>query len=277
MKVIYKLILRLLLYPSRWRYESYGRCASCGALSVFLYSRELASDLVRQISSWGMSPDFLQMLAERENYLCCNCSANLRKRSIAKTVLDAMEVRDVRELVSSKQINIYETARYNVFYEKQLNRLGSYVVSEYFADKPLGTDVNGVRNENLESLTFPDDYFDVVITSDVLEHVANLDAAISEVKRVLKPGGYHVFTVPVDMQLTNTRARVTADGNELTFLLPPVMHGDTIRDEGILAFRDFGADILSYMSREGFITQEQVYVSPKGVAFSIYYARKQYE
>jgi len=36
---------------------------------------------------------------------------------------------------------------------------------------------------------FPDGFFDAVITDQVLEHVANLDALAAEISRILKPGG----------------------------------------------------------------------------------------
>ena len=45
-------------------------------------------------------------------------------------------------------------------------------------------------------LPFADDSFDVVITSEVLEHIQNDVAAIAEMVRVLKPGGRFAATVP---------------------------------------------------------------------------------
>ncbi len=45
-------------------------------------------------------------------------------------------------------------------------------------------------------LPFADDSFDVVITSEVLEHIQDDVAAIAEMVRVLKPGGSFAATVP---------------------------------------------------------------------------------
>ncbi|KAF4649745.1 Hexaprenyldihydroxybenzoate methyltransferase, mitochondrial, partial [Perkinsus olseni] len=42
-------------------------------------------------------------------------------------------------------------------------------------------------------IPFPDNSFDGVIISDVLEHLLDLRAALSEIRRVLKPGGVLVF------------------------------------------------------------------------------------
>ena len=52
-----------------------------------------------------------------------------------------------------------------------------------------------------EALPFPDASFDTVVATDVLEHVADDAAAVTEFRRVLKPGGWLVLTVPAWMFL----------------------------------------------------------------------------
>jgi SAM-dependent methyltransferase len=54
----------------------------------------------------------------------------------------------------------------------------------------------GVLRGDARSLPFPDDTFDVVITSEVLEHIQDDVAAIAEMVRVLKAGGRFAATVP---------------------------------------------------------------------------------
>ena len=54
----------------------------------------------------------------------------------------------------------------------------------------------GVLRGDATRLPFADGSFDVVITSEVLEHIQNDVAAISEMVRVLKPGGTFAATVP---------------------------------------------------------------------------------
>jgi SAM-dependent methyltransferase len=46
------------------------------------------------------------------------------------------------------------------------------------------------------ALPFPDDYFDGVILSEILEHLDDDVAGLREVRRVLKPGGVVAITVP---------------------------------------------------------------------------------
>jgi ubiquinone/menaquinone biosynthesis C-methylase UbiE len=49
---------------------------------------------------------------------------------------------------------------------------------------------------NIYALPFPDDYFDGVILSEILEHIEDDVAGLREVWRVLKPGGVVAITVP---------------------------------------------------------------------------------
>ncbi|RLJ08800.1 MAG: hypothetical protein DRP13_01925 [Candidatus Aenigmatarchaeota archaeon] len=47
-----------------------------------------------------------------------------------------------------------------------------------------------------KKLGFPGNEFDVVTAFDVLEHCKNLDGALQEVKRVLKPDGFFLASIP---------------------------------------------------------------------------------
>ncbi|MBN1681087.1 MAG: class I SAM-dependent methyltransferase [Anaerolineae bacterium] len=49
---------------------------------------------------------------------------------------------------------------------------------------------------NMYRLPFPDDFFDGVILSEILEHIDDDVAGLREVRRVLKPGGVVAITVP---------------------------------------------------------------------------------
>lgn len=53
-----------------------------------------------------------------------------------------------------------------------------------------------VRPYNGRNIPFPDGSFDVVFSSNVLEHVLDLPYLHAEIKRVLQPGGYCVHIMP---------------------------------------------------------------------------------
>ncbi|HET9665569.1 MAG TPA: class I SAM-dependent methyltransferase [Desertimonas sp.] len=54
----------------------------------------------------------------------------------------------------------------------------------------------GVLRGDATALPFPDDCFDAVITSEVLEHIPDDTGALAELRRVLRPGGVLAITVP---------------------------------------------------------------------------------
>ena len=58
------------------------------------------------------------------------------------------------------------------------------------------TTVGGALRGDATRLPFADDTFDTVVTSEVLEHIQDDVSAISELCRVLKPGGTLGVTVP---------------------------------------------------------------------------------
>lgn len=57
-------------------------------------------------------------------------------------------------------------------------------------------DVEGMVIADAADLPFEDDYFDLVFSSNVLEHVELLDVAFAEMKRVLAPGGIMIHSMP---------------------------------------------------------------------------------
>ena len=56
----------------------------------------------------------------------------------------------------------------------------------------------GIRLEvqPAEALPYEDGAFDVVLSFDLFEHVAATDAHLSEVRRLLRPGGHYLFQTP---------------------------------------------------------------------------------
>jgi SAM-dependent methyltransferase len=51
-----------------------------------------------------------------------------------------------------------------------------------------------LRQANLESLPFEDEGFDLVLSSQVIEHVLDAPSALRELNRVLRPGGHLVIS-----------------------------------------------------------------------------------
>lgn len=128
----------------------------------------------------------------------------------------------------------------------------SAALSEYFADAEPGSYRNGIRCEDVQRLTYADASFDLVTHTEVLEHVPDDARAFAELHRVLRPGGAMLFTVPLyGGYPTVERARLRGDAVE--HLLEPAYHIDPLRGDGILAFRDYGLDIVERLHAAGFV------------------------
>lgn len=102
-------------------------------------------------------------------------------------------------------------------------------------------------------LDHPADTFDAILSFEVLEHVPNYEAALSEFSRTLKPGGYLILTAPFEQSEATgrLRARLEDDGS-ITHVEEPEYHGDPVREGGVLCFHNFGWDLLDSVRRAGF-------------------------
>jgi SAM-dependent methyltransferase len=185
---------------------------------------------------------------------CARCSAGSVQASIGWAIRDAfadLAAIDACELSSRGPLAAWlrRTAR-------------SVATSEYFADAEPGTEREGVRVEDVQRLTYADASFDLVTHTEVLEHVPDDARALGELLRVLRPAGTMLFTVPLhDGAETIERARLR-DG-VVEHLLEPVHHTDPLRREGILAFRDYGRDIVGRVRAAGFADARLLPPSPR--------------
>jgi SAM-dependent methyltransferase len=197
-------------------------------------------------------------------------------RRIAEVLVDLYgppECGSFVELIDDPSFRLLDIAEVNTIgslgsLHAQLKRLPRLMFSDYRGPERLGELIDGVRNEDMCRFTYPDAAFDVILSSDVLEHVPDFRTALAETRRVLRPGGRHVFTVPVvwTRPVTETRARIGDDG-EIQHLMPAIYHG---RGSGayrfipvgadLLAFTEFGRDIVEYVRDAGF--EPEVYAVP---------------
>ena len=69
----------------------------------------------------------------------------------------------------------------------------------YAAELTASDHLRHIREEPY-SLPFPDETFDVVISTQVLEHVQEYAPTLREVHRVLRPGGGRLPSVPLALQ-----------------------------------------------------------------------------
>lgn len=221
-----------------------GWCRVCEAATGFVVDRQFGG---RETAD-GWIPSW------RERLACERCGLNNRQRAVAAAVRDAFVGRDPAPepaLYAMEQIS--PTFQWLCTHLEGVSCTGSEYLGEGIEGGTLRDGVlPGLRHEDVERLSFGDRSFDVVISNDVLEHVVSPAAALSEVHRVLRPGGELIFSVPfwIDRQATVRRAERSR--GEIRNLLPAVYHGDPMSAQGSLVFHDFGWDLLDLAREAGF-------------------------
>ena len=211
-----------------------GRCMVCGRKTIFFC---------------------LDSESFRNTMICLFCRSSSRNRHVAKTIIGIVDggKTSIAELKATEDISIYNTATGDCF-SRVLKECKSYISSCYQDGLAPGTEISPrVSCQNIESLTYADNSFDFVITEDVFEHVRHPEEGFREISRVLRPGGYHVFTVPFHFDRP-TLVRVDTSGDDDVHLLPPEYHGDPLRGT-ILAYRTFGIDLFEQLEQSGFETR----------------------
>lgn len=194
----------------------------------------------------------------RETFPCPTCRASLRYRHQAEVLLAHYSTRgsaSLEALCSEPRFaasTIFEPGIVGPF-RSRLSALRGYVCSGYWADVAPGDRRDGVRCEDLEALSFGDESLDLILSSDILEHVRRPDRAFAETFRVLRPGRSHIFTVPFLFPLEEvTRPRVDVSGPHDVHLLEPVYHRNPLDPEGALVYNDFGLDLVGRLEDVGF-------------------------
>lgn len=70
-------------------------------------------------------------------------------------------------------------------------------------NEQLGLNANFLVKDIYNLKSYPKDFFDIVICSDVLEHLKHDNNAVKELCRILKKNGKIIVTVPTDTKLNN--------------------------------------------------------------------------
>jgi SAM-dependent methyltransferase len=172
-----------------------GFCNVCGRDSRFIYNRwvlpermaeDIGQESVREAYRW------------RESMWCSHCGASTRERGFWSVLLNhfAPAAGSAADLVNEPAFRALRIAEIN-----RLNAGHRYLVgldNLTYAEYP---------DEDIQALSYADGTFDLVLTSDTLEHVPDYELALRETLRVLRPGGSHVLTVPLRPDLAATRNR----------------------------------------------------------------------
>jgi SAM-dependent methyltransferase len=110
-----------------------------------------------------------------------------------------------------------------------------------------------IPHMDLHEIEFPDNSFDVFISGDVFEHLPDLNKALTEICRVLKPGGMLISSFPFNVNRVETRLKASiSERCELVHHEPPEYHGNPANPEArSLVFQLPGWDIVPQLTSLG--------------------------
>jgi len=231
------------------RFFVHGYCKACEKDTTFLVDRLFATQKTEQI--W--IPNW------RERLVCGYCHLNNRQRAILHAIKEVMATRNA----SGQPVYLYAMEQITPFF-RWLNQHFDHVIgSEYLGKNMKGGELvddvivkgfshKGIRHENVENLSFADQSLDIVISNDVLEHVHDPKQTLTEIHRVLKPGGEIFLTVPFHLDKTQTVCRALQVAGTVKHLLPPTYHGNPLSKKGSLVYNDFGWDFFEQFKTVGF-------------------------
>ena len=192
----------------------------------------------------------------RETYRCGGCGASLRYREQARLILKFFSRENSEHLAELahesefQNLRIYEPGLIGPF-RKLFHKLPGYRNSYFWEDVPPGEFREDIQCQDLMNLTYEDNSFDLVLSSDIFEHVRKPFAGFQEVNRVLKPGGFHVFSIPpMHPMRPKTVFRVDTSGPEDVFVLPKHYHSAPMGGKS-LVYTDFGEDMVEIMAGAG--------------------------
>ncbi|MDD5730437.1 MAG: methyltransferase domain-containing protein [Candidatus Omnitrophica bacterium] len=214
-----------LLYYSGNKFE----CPCCGGrLRKFLAHKQ--SSFIK-----GRLTDY-----SAKNEICPVCYSYSRHRfllAFLKNHTDTLKAR-------LKLLHFAPEPGIGLFLKKQRNI--EYISCDYDPSKYPGT-----IKVDCTQMQFPDNTFDAVIISHVLEHIQEDVKALKELYRIIKPGGWATIAVPIYGDKTYEDSSLDHGGREKMYAWP-----DHVRLNGL--------DFKSKLTSAGFNTYIYTYADVPG-------------
>ena len=196
----------------RWCRIDRNGCVYCNA-QAFTQQTIITDELAQ---TWGLSSRERGWFDEREGHFCGICHMSKRVRMLLWSLK--------RIQPEFKNLHILHLNQTNDL-SRAISKAERLVETTYVPSREFGVEVNGLSNQDMTRLTFESNSFDLVIHSETLEHLHDYELALSEANRVLRAGGYQIYSVPL-LHGRETRRRIgrDAEGNDVR-LLPLSTHG----------------------------------------------------
>jgi SAM-dependent methyltransferase len=187
---------------------------------------------------------------------CVRCGANVPNLALIPVINAHREKTRVED--------VYEMSTYGATLGYLKRTFANVIESEYFPRKAPGQIIDGIRNEDVQCLSFADASLDLITSNQVFEHVPDDVLGYRECFRALRPGGALVMAVPLgDRPETLMAAEVI--GDKIVHHMEPQYH-DSRRGgprSALVFWHHSVNDICSRIARAGFeATLVNVVITP---------------
>lgn len=161
-----------------------------------------------------------------------------------------------------RKAKIYAPEALTEFALYMRGRYPRFLGSEYAETEEEKASLFPIPHQDIQTLKFSDASFDLVLSNDVFEHVPDLDKALMECGRVLKPDGHLIATFPFAFNREDGIKKAILDGNLVKYLAEPEYHGNPMNSEkGSLVFEVPGWNLVERAKRAGFSDAAYVFNS----------------
>lgn len=214
-----------------------GVCNICGETGSF------------ELPAEGEAVDDVAQL--RERLPCSSCGGISRDRALIVGLAGLLgERRPLAQWSPRPEVRMFETSGYRG-HPRFLPGLFDYFNLPYAAppEDDSGPAIDARTGADVQDLQFPDGFFNLAMSAEVLEHVPDARAAISELARILAPGGHLVLEVPYSHEWDRSFVRVHRWHGRDVYLYPPEYHA-----EDTLVYRVYGRELLADLGGAGLAT-----------------------
>jgi len=204
-------------------------CTCCG--SKDLVFRKILWDELAE--AWELSASEREYIDRQQGLACGACGSNLRSMALALAICRCYGYGGTlagfvaqKSNASLRVLEINEAGGLTQF----LSKLPKHHIGRY-------------PTLDMTQMPYPDRSYDLLVHSDTLEHVPRPVTALGECYRVLAPGGYCVYTVPIIVdRMTRSRAGLLQS-----------YHGEANqRSADFLVQTEYGCDAWKHLFLAGF-------------------------